>query len=87
MIRVGTVNIYTSHPMGFADAMAKDGRMRYVGVYNDSCRSDAEVEGFIKRYVLEKRCQSIEELAEMSDIGFSFRGATGMSTYGVHSRL
>lgn len=70
MIRVGTVNIDTSHPMGFADAMAKDGRMRYVGVYNDSFRSDAEVEGFIKRYGLEKRCQSIEELAEMCDIGF-----------------
>ena len=64
------MNIDTSHPMGFADAMVKDRRKRYVGVYNDSFRSDAEVEGFIKRYGLEKRCQSIEELTEMSDIGF-----------------
>lgn len=70
MIRVGTVNIDTSHPMGFADAMAKDGRMHYVGVYNDSFRSDAEVEGFVRRYGLEKRCSSIEELAAMCDIGF-----------------
>lgn len=70
MIRVGTVNIDTSHPMGFADAMAKDGRMRYVGVYNDSFRSDSEVEGFIRRYGLEKRCETIEELADMCDIGF-----------------
>ena len=70
MIRVGTVNIDTSHPMGFADAMKKDGRMNYVGVYNDSFRDDAEVEGFIARYGLEKRCGSIQELAEMCDIGF-----------------
>lgn len=70
MIRVGAVNIDTSHPMGFADAMAKDGRMGYVGVYNDSFRPDAEVEGFIRRYNLEKRCGSLEELAEMCDIGF-----------------
>ncbi len=70
MIRVGTVNIDTSHPMGFADSMRKTGRMRYVGVYNDSFRSDAEVEGFIARYGLERRCGTIEELAGMCDIGF-----------------
>lgn len=70
LIRVGAVNIDTSHPMGFADAMAKDGRMGYVGVYNDSFRSDAEVDGFIRRYGLEKRCGSLEELADMCDIGF-----------------
>ncbi len=56
--------------MGFADAMAKDGRMGYVGVYNDSFRSDAEVEGFIRRFGLEKRCESLEELAQMCDVGF-----------------
>lgn len=71
MIRVGAVNIDTSHPMGFADAMTKlGGRMGYVGVYNDSFRGDAEVEGFIRRYGLEKRCGSLEELAQMCDIGF-----------------
>ena len=70
MIRVGAVNIDTSHPMGFADSMKKDGRMRYVGVYNDSFRSDEEVDGFMARYGLEKRCQTLEELARMCDIGF-----------------
>ncbi|HIW54605.1 MAG TPA: hypothetical protein H9883_06535 [Candidatus Ruthenibacterium merdigallinarum] len=70
MIRVGAVNIDTSHPMGFADSMKKDGRMRYVGVYNDSFRSDAEVAGFMARYGLEKRCETLDELADMCDIGF-----------------
>lgn len=70
MIRVGAVNIDTSHPMGFADAMETSHRMRYVGVYNDSFRDDAEVKGFVKRYGLEKRCGCLEELADMCDIGF-----------------
>jgi len=70
MIRVGAVNIDTSHPLGFGEVMEKDSRARYVGVYNDSFRSDAEVAGFIRRFGLEKRCASLEELADMSDIGF-----------------
>lgn len=70
MIRVGTVNIDTSHPMGFAESMEKQGRMKYVGVYNDSFRNDSEVDGFISRFGLEKRCFSIAELADMCDIGF-----------------
>lgn len=70
MIRIGAVNIDTSHPMGFAEAMEKSDRARYVGVYNDSFRGDEEVDGFIRRFGLEKRCQSLEELAQMCDIGF-----------------
>ena len=70
MIRVGAVNIDTSHPMGFGDSMKKDGRMKYVGVYNDSFRSNEEVDGFIARYGLERRCDTLEELAGMCDIGF-----------------
>lgn len=70
MIRIGAVNIDTSHPLGFAEVLEKDTRAKYVGVYNDSFRSDAEVEGFIKRFGLEKRCESLEELADMCDIGF-----------------
>ena len=70
MIRIGAVNIDTSHPLGFAEVMEKSDRARYVGVYNDSFRSDAEVEGFIRRFGLEKRCDTLEELAEMCDIGF-----------------
>lgn len=70
MIRVGAVNIDTSHPMGFGEVMEKGDRAKYVGVYNDSFRDDREVEGFIRRFGLEKRCDSLEELAEMCDIGF-----------------
>ncbi len=70
MIRVGAVNIDTSHPLGFGEVMEKSDRARYVGVYNDSFRNDREVEGFIKRFGLEKRCDSLEELADMCDIGF-----------------
>ena len=70
MIRVGAVNIDTSPPMGFGDSMKKDGRMKYVGVYNDSFRSNEEVDGFIARYGLERRCDTLEELAGMCDIGF-----------------
>ena len=47
MIRIGAVNIDTSHPLGFGEVMEKDDRARYVGVYNDSFRPDSEVEGFI----------------------------------------
>lgn len=70
MIRIGAVNIDTSHPLGFAEVMERSDRARYVGVYNDSFRNDAEVEGFIRRFGLEKRCESLEELAGMCDIGF-----------------
>lgn len=70
MIRVGAVNIDTSHPMGFGEVMEQDGRARYVGVYNDSFRNDNEVAGFMRRFGLEKRCQSLEELADLCDIGF-----------------
>lgn len=70
MIRVGAVNIDTSHPLGFGEVMEKNARAGYVGVYNDSFRNDREVEGFIRRFGLEKRCDTLEELADMCDIGF-----------------
>lgn len=70
MIRIGAVNIDTSHPLGFGEVMEKQARARYVGVYNDSFRPDSEVEGFISRFGLEKRCDSLQELAAMCDIGF-----------------
>lgn len=70
MIRIGAVNIDTSHPLGFGEVMEKANRARYVGVYNDSFRSDAEVDGFIHRFGLERRCDTLQELAGMCDIGF-----------------
>lgn len=70
MIRIGAVNIDTSHPLGFGEVLQNTDRAKYVGVYNDSFRNDDEVEGFIHRFGLEKRCNSLDELAEMCDIGF-----------------
>jgi len=70
MIRIGVVNIDTSHPKMFAEYLKQAGRARYVAVYNDSFRGDDEVEGFIKMFGLEKRCGSIEELAASTDVGF-----------------
>ncbi len=70
MIRVGAVNIDTSHPLGFGEVMERDNRARYVAVYNDSFRDHGEVEGFIRRFGLERRCDTLEELTEICDIGF-----------------
>ena len=70
MIRIGVVNIDVSHPRAFSEYLKEGNRARYVAVYNDGFRGDDEVEGFMKKYKLEKRCQSIEELAEMVDVGF-----------------
>lgn len=70
MIRIGVVNIDISHPKAFSEYLLKGDRARYVAVYNDGFRGDDEVEGFIARSGLEKRCKSIEELADSVDIGF-----------------
>jgi len=70
MIKIGVVNIDVSHPKAFAEYLAKDSRARYTAVYNDGFRGDDEVEGFISKYGLERRCRSIDELAECVDIGF-----------------
>ncbi|MBI4976691.1 MAG: Gfo/Idh/MocA family oxidoreductase [Spirochaetes bacterium] len=70
MIRIGACNIDTSHPKAFADYLANGSDARYVGIFNDGFRGDDEVDGFIKKYGLEKRCTSMEELADMCDIVF-----------------
>lgn len=70
MIKIGVVNIDTSHPLAFANYLKDGKRARYAAVYNDSFRGDDEVEGFIKNHGLDKRCRSIEELADLVDVGF-----------------
>ena len=70
MIRVGVVKIDTSQPMDFGQKMIDDGRARYVAIYNDGFRQDDEVIGFMEKYILEKHCKTVEELAEMVVIGF-----------------
>ena len=73
MIRVGVVNIDTSHPNAFAGKMldpVNELDACYVGIYNDGFRGDDEVQGFKEHFNLEKHCATLEELAEMVDIGF-----------------
>jgi GFO/IDH/MocA oxidoreductase family protein len=70
MIRIGVVNIDVSHPKAFSELLMKGNRARYVAVYNDGFREDDEVDNFVQTANLEKRCDSVEELADMVDIGF-----------------
>lgn len=70
MISIGTVNIDTSHPLGFCQYLEKGQRARFVGVYNDGFRGDDEVEAFVRNHGLRMRYSSIEEMADNVDIGF-----------------
>ena len=70
MIRIGVVDIDISHPKAFAEYLKQANRAKYVAVYNEGFRTDEEVAGFIRNYGLDKRCASIEELADYVDIGF-----------------
>ena len=70
MIRIGVVNIDVSHPLAFSKILLEEDRARYVAVYNDGFRSDAEVDAFIRKRSLECRCETVEELAEKVDVGF-----------------
>ena len=70
MIRIGVVNIDVSHPLAFSKILLEEDRARYVAVYNDGFRSDAEVDAFIRKRGLECRCETVEELAGKVDVGF-----------------
>ena len=69
MIKVGAINIDVSHPKAFSEILAQGDRARYVAVYNDGFRGNDEVEAFAKKMDL-KICDTLEELADMVDIGF-----------------
>ena len=62
MITIGVVNIDVSHPKAFASLLENENRARYVAVYNDGFREDDEVEGFIKKFLLEKRYNDLSVL-------------------------
>lgn len=70
MFRIGTVNIDTSHAPSFAEILQKGDVARYTCVYNDGFRTDEEVEAFIKRFGLETRYASLDEMAKNVDIAF-----------------
>ena len=70
MIRVGTVNIDTSHPIAFAELFLKSGRAKYTAVYNDGFRTDDEVKNFMDKFGVEERYYDLSEMAKNIDIVF-----------------
>ena len=70
MIRIGCVNIDTSHPNSFGTYLQQGQRARYVAVYNDGFRTDEEVAAFMKKFDVKERCRSLDELAGKVDVGF-----------------
>ena len=70
MIRIGTVNIDTSHAPSFAEILLNGNRARYTAIYNDGFRTDAEVDAFIQKYGLEKRYYDLSEMADNIDVAF-----------------
>ncbi|MFA6729617.1 MAG: Gfo/Idh/MocA family oxidoreductase [Eubacteriales bacterium] len=70
MLRIGTVNIDTSHAPSFAEILLKGDRARYTSIYNDGFRTDKDVENFIKKFSLERRFTSLEEMAKHIDVAF-----------------
>jgi predicted dehydrogenase len=70
MIKIGVINIDVSHPKAFSEYLKKQNRAGYYAIYNNGFRGDDEVEAFISKNDLVRRCSSIEELADMVDIGF-----------------
>lgn len=69
MIKIGLVNIDTSHPLDFSKRLIEGGRARYTAIYNDGFRGEDEVEAFAKKVDM-KICSSLEELADSVDVGF-----------------
>ena len=70
MIRIGTVNIDTSHAPSFAEIFLKGEDARYTAVYNDAFRTDEEVNAFIEKFGLEKRYYDLAEMAKNVDLVF-----------------
>ncbi len=70
MIRIGAVDIDTSHPKGFAEVMNKLGRAKYTCVYNSGFRSDDYVQQFMAEFNIPVRHHSLEKMAKEIDIAF-----------------
>ena len=69
MIKIGAINLDTSHPAAFAETYRNGNRAKYTAVYNDGFRTDEEVQAFMDINGIEKRCKTLKELVEQVDIG------------------
>lgn len=70
MIKIGTVNIDTSHAPSFAEILLKEDRARYTAIYNDSFRTEEEVNAFCERFGLAHKCKTLEEMVPLVDVAF-----------------
>ncbi|MDD4124303.1 MAG: Gfo/Idh/MocA family oxidoreductase [Victivallales bacterium] len=70
MLRIGTVNIDTSHAPSFAEILLKGDRARYTAIYNDGFRTDKDVDAFMVKYGLETRYYDLAEMAKHIDVAF-----------------
>jgi len=70
MLRIGAVNLDTSHPAAFARHFERGEKARYVAVFDDGFRSDAEVEVFVRRFGLQRRFSRLAGMVEAVDVGF-----------------
>lgn len=69
MIKIGAITIDVSHPKVFSEIVAEGDRAKYVAVFNDGFRGNDELEAFAEKMDL-KICNSLEELADIVDVGF-----------------
>ncbi len=70
MIRIGCVDIDTSHPRAFSEILRKDNRAKYCAVYNNGFRNEAEVQGFMRMNDIAERSLVLDEMVEQVDVGF-----------------
>ncbi|HUZ18722.1 MAG TPA: Gfo/Idh/MocA family oxidoreductase [Spirochaetia bacterium] len=70
MIRIGVVNIDTSHPKAFAEILHSGSRARCSAIFNDGFRGADEVDAFMSRFGIHVQCASVKELAAETDVGF-----------------
>lgn len=70
MYRIGIVNIDTSHPKAFSGILARQDKARYSAIFNSGFRGDDEVGAFMRANGIERRSESIAQMADEVDIGF-----------------
>ena len=71
MVKIGLVNLDISHPKVWASQMEKYCMdIKYHYLCNKGFRKVDEEDWFVKRFELEGKTETIEELAEKVDIGF-----------------
>lgn len=69
MIKVGIVDIHTSHPNTFAEYLHKGSRARVAAIADDGLIKK-RLDDFITKYEIERVCENPEELIPLVDIAF-----------------